>query len=71
MKGMKYLVMSQQDFELEPSPENRFQLPLPVVVDKGKMVGYLPIYNTMEDALADFPESTIALIEEVKDEHIY
>lgn len=33
-----------------------------VVFDWGKMVGILPVYETKEDALADFPDGPVVEI---------
>jgi len=44
------VVMKLQDFEFEP-----INSLLPVKIDKGKMVGYLPVYASMDDAESEFP----------------
>ena len=61
---MMFVVMRLQDFEVEPAPNQRFRLPLPVTIDSGKMVGFLPVYDTREDALLDFPEAKLMEIKE-------
>ena len=58
---IKFVVMKIQPFELEQSPKNILRLPFPVVVETGKMIGYLPVYNSIEDALADYPDTELAL----------
>ena len=52
-----FVVMLVQDFEFEP-----VNFPLPVHVDNGKMAGFLPVYETREDALADYPDAELAEI---------
>ncbi len=54
-----FVVCKVQDFEFEPSPKNRSAFPVEIKVDKGKMVGYLPVYETKEDALADYPDAKL------------
>ena len=53
-----FVVMSIQHFELEDSPDNISKLPLPITIQT-KMSGYLPVYETLEDARADFPNNPI------------
>lgn len=53
-----YIVMSIQHFDIEPSPDNIINLPVPVKIET-KMSGYLPVYETLEDAKTDFPDSQI------------
>ena len=60
-----FVVCKIQDFELEPSPNQPIIFPFSVVVDKGKMVGYLPVYETREDALVDFPKAELIEIREI------
>ena len=69
MNRRMFVVLRVQDFEFEPSPQNRFHLPFPVEVDKGKMVGYLPVYANADDALADFPNAKLSLIKEVNNDN--
>jgi len=57
-----FVVLRLQDFEFEPSPESFFQVS--VKVDKGKMAGFLPVYETREDALMDFPGASVIEIRE-------
>lgn len=54
-----FVVMLIQDFEVEPSPGNVLQFPYPITIERGKMVGFLPVYETREDALGDFPEAKL------------
>jgi len=57
------LVMKRQDFECEGKVNG-----LRVYhgrIDAGKMVGFLPVYASYEDAVADYPGTKILLIEEV------
>ena len=58
----KYVVMKIQPFEIEQSPKNTLRLPFPVVFDAGKMIGYLPVYDTSEDALADYPDTEVIMV---------
>jgi len=44
-----FVVMKMQKFEFE-SASNYF--PFAVKIDTGKMIGYLPVYKTKEEALA-------------------
>jgi hypothetical protein len=34
--------------------------PFPLKCDAGKSVGLLPVYNTREDALSDYPDAELA-----------
>ena len=61
-----FVVMKMQDFEMEFAPNQPFKIPLPIVVEKGRMIGYLPVYNTKEDALSDFPNAKLAEVAETK-----
>lgn len=56
-----FMAMIIQDFTLESKG-----LPLPVHVDAGKMIGYIPVYETIEDALSEFPNANVLEIREVK-----
>lgn len=56
-----FVVMKIQDFDFES-----LNFPLPVTVDKGKMIGFLPVYATEEDALAEFPDAKLVAVQEVK-----
>ena len=47
-----FVVMKVQDFEFEAA-----NFPLPVNVDVGKMKGFLPVYETLEDAVEEYPDS--------------
>jgi len=52
-----WVVKIIQNFEVEPSPKNVISFPFPVVIDEGKMIGFLPVYETLEDAKADYPNA--------------
>ena len=56
-----WIVMRMQDFEFEPSRV----MGLAVKIDSGKMIGYLPVYATREDAKADFPDGPFAEVREI------
>lgn len=45
-----WVVMEVQRFEVKQT------LPLKVVLDFAPMCGYLPVYESKEDAMKDFPE---------------
>ena len=59
-KKRMFVVMRVQKFEIEP----RTSLDIEVGINAGKMVGYLPVYKTREDALADFPDSQLIEVKE-------
>ncbi len=59
-----FVVMRLQDFEVEPAPNSRFVPPVPVVIESGKMIGFLPVYTTRGDALTDFPDAKLMEIKE-------
>jgi len=52
-----WVVKRLENFEVEPSHENKFHLPFPITIDSGKMVGFLPVYETLEDAKAEYPNA--------------
>jgi len=52
-----WVVKIMEDFEVEPSPKNVIRFPFPITIDKGKMVGFLPVYETLEDARTDYPNA--------------
>ena len=54
-----FVVMRIQAFELEP-----INCPFPVKVETGKLKGYLPVYETLEDAMEEYPESVYLPIRE-------
>jgi len=54
-----WVVCKLQDFE--------FDSPIPHEVDAGNMVGYLPVYASVDEALADFPGVKLMAIREVRD----
>ena len=56
-----FVVLRMQDFEFEP-----VNFPLPIKVEKGKMIGFLPVYETKEDALADYPNAKTLEVREVQ-----
>ena len=58
---MTLLVMKIQPFEFDST-----NCSLPFRVDPGLMVGYLPVYATREDALADYPDIEPGLLVEVR-----
>jgi hypothetical protein len=63
-----FIVMKIQDFKFEESPDNILHLPFPVKIEPGKMIGFVPVYETKEDALSDFPGAVIAEVVLVKGE---
>ena len=52
-----WVVMNMQKFEFDTIPSHI--LPFPISYDMGKIIGYLPCYQTKEDALKDFPDGDI------------
>ena len=52
-----WVVKVIQNFEVEPSPHNRLRFPFPINIEAGKMIGFLPVYETLEDAKADYPNA--------------
>jgi len=55
-----FVVMMIEDFTFEAGNK------IPVNVDKGKMIGFLPVYATREDALADYPNRDLMMFEKGK-----
>lgn len=53
-----------KDFEIKKG----VRLPFPIVIDPEKMIGYLPVYETREDALADYPDEQLQEIRWKKQE---
>ena len=51
-----FVVMKKQNFEFTSN------LPLPVKVETGKLIGWIPVYETLEDAMEEFPDSRYAEI---------
>ncbi|MBU3914824.1 hypothetical protein KKA14_04755 [bacterium] len=51
---MMFIVMRMQSFEFEAP-----NFPIPIKVEAGTMIGYLPVYETREDALKDFPNNVV------------
>ena len=57
-----WVVMKLQDLDFEP-----INFPGPVTVIMGKLKGFLPVYDTLEDATEEFPDSKYVQIQlEVK-----
>ena len=56
-----WVVCKLQDFDFEP-----LNSPLPVKVDAGNMVGYLPVYASADEALIDFPGAKLMAIRETQ-----
>ena len=48
------VVMKVQDFELEQT--GPYRLNIPIVLNFRPMIGYLPVYASLEDAKRDFPD---------------
>ena len=65
-----WVVKVLENFEVEPSPKNVLRLPFPVIIDKGKMIGFLPVYETLDDAKADYPEADYMEIRKKNDKGI-
>lgn len=59
-----YVVMKIQSFEVEPSPDNKYRLPLEIKIDSGKMIGFLPVYENKDDALKDYPGAELLPVRE-------
>jgi hypothetical protein len=55
-----FVVMRIQSFDFESK-----SLPLPVQIET-KMMGFLPVYATREDALTDFPNAQITEVRDAK-----
>lgn len=54
-----WIVMKIQDFEFEPTTS-----PISFIIETGKMVGYIPVYNTLEDAKEEFPNADYCEVRE-------
>jgi len=65
-----FMVMTLQDFEVEPSPDSLIRIPSQIKIERGKMVGYCPVYATREDALADFPNKEVVEVRETSGEGV-
>jgi len=52
-----WVVKVIEDFEFEPSPSNRLKFPFPISIESGKMIGFLPVYETLEDAKTEYPDA--------------
>jgi hypothetical protein len=61
------VVMKIQEWELEQ--KGPLYCPLPIKVDSGKMIGYLPVYGTIEDAKVDFPDGPFQEIRRIEHEN--
>ena len=55
-----FVVMMIEDFTFEAGNK------IPVNVDKGKMIGFLPVYATREEAFADYPDRDLMMFEKGK-----
>lgn len=57
-----WIVMRIHKFERE------IDVPFPfhAVWEMGKLIGFLPVYRTEEDALADYPDGPMVEVEEVR-----
>jgi len=55
-----FVVMMIENFTFESGNK------IPVNVDKGKMIGFLPVYGNREDALADYPDHDLMMFEKGK-----
>ena len=60
-----WIVMRVQPFDLEQDP-GPFPFPIEVQLDIGKKIGYLPVYETREDAEAEYPNGPFGQIAEVQ-----
>lgn len=63
-----FVVCKVQDFKVKTPPFMQGWFPQGITIDTGKMVGYLPAYETREDALADFPDAKLMEIEKVNEQ---
>ena len=61
-----WVVMRIRKFEMETCSTP----PLPVKVEKDKMIGFLAVYKTKEDALADFPSGPVMEIAKIEEEEL-
>ena len=53
-----FVVFRFEEFNFEITPEHSSPPP-PILLEKGRMVGFLPVYETREDALADYPDAEL------------
>ena len=58
-----WVVMHVQQFDFEPVPP----LPIQLCVNAGKMKGFLPVYETLDDAAEEYPQCEYVQIREVCD----
>ena len=63
-RELQVIVMRVQRFDLEP----KAFAGLPVAVNMGKVIGFIPVYKNEEDARSEFPEGPFEYIGEVGDE---
>lgn len=59
----KWIVMRVQKFDLVQDKGN---LIVQVNLDSGLMSGYLPVYDTKEDAEAEYPDGPFGQIREIE-----
>ena len=62
-----WVVNILEKFEVKTSPKNVIRFPFPITIDKGKTVGFLPVYETLEDAKADYPNADYTEIRKKND----
>ena len=55
------VVMRLEDFNFEP-----INCSLQISVEKGKAIGLLPVYATLEDAREEYPDAQCMEVREVK-----
>ena len=58
-----WIVMSVLQYEFEPVPRSILTWPVEIVTDS---IGYLPVYETQEQAKADYPDIPVMEIEFTK-----
>ena len=58
-------ILKWGDFEVKPG--SAFSM-LPVGIDPGNMIGYCPVYETREAALADWPDGPLGMVDYIKEE---
>jgi len=52
------VVMKLQQFDFKP-----ISFPLPIEIQTGKLKGFLPVYDNIEDAKEEFPDSDYVFIQ--------
>lgn len=55
---MLYVVLTLEGFELEP-----VNFPYPVKVDTRKMIGFLPVFASLEDLREEYPDANYTRIQ--------